>query len=138
MNKLAIKIKELPVEMITEILNHTVIHYYVSVYYDTDFLGIHWYDNIEDALSYYFLHCKKVWFGVTDNKDFYFEFGTNKHIYSINAYDVYDVDDIKSKLNKFEKTFVFNKQEILDRLKLDKPEYCEKNILDNYITLGNF
>ena len=55
---LATKIKELPVEMISEILKHMELRFYVGVFYQRGtippYYRFEWFDEIEDALVMFF------------------------------------------------------------------------------------
>jgi len=130
MNQLATKIKELPIEMISEILKHMKLRFYVTIFYDNRnvhnaYNKFEWFDKIEDAVVMFFSHCKKVYYYRTGDDYFYFAFGTNKIIYSINAYDRFDLNGMTNKILEINKIFPFDIQIISDRLRLSDSSYYE-------------
>lgn len=127
MNQLATKIEE------EEILKHMKLRFYVTVFYDNRnadnaYNNFKWFDTIEDALVMFFNNCKKVYYHRTGDDDFYFAFGTNKKICSINAYDYFDLNEIENQIKEINKVFPFDIQAILDRLKLSDRSYYENTL----------
>lgn len=128
MNQLATKIKELPVEMISEILKHMELRFYVTIFIDSDYdderiFETIWFDKIEDALTMFFIHCKKAYY-CRSKDDYSFTFGTNKVIYNNNSsFYPYTIEEIIEKILEINKIFPFDIQIISDQLKLNDHNY---------------
>ena len=132
--ELAKQIKNLPLEMISQIFKDIKIRYYVSIIFSIGFVvNIEWFDSIEDALSYYFFHCKRVYYNRRDSGQFKFEFGSNKMLHGIDnnfwRYLRYDINEIENILQILKEECKFDSEKVLKRLDLENKFHYEDNII---------